>query len=193
MTDLRPERAAAARPRPQRTLVTPRLRLRPLRPADAAEIALHCSDARVARMTTRIPHPYPPGTAEAMIERVLAAPPDEPVWALDSGGDGENGLIGMIGFTRREAGTEIGYWVAPAVWGAGYATEAVEAVRDHAAACGVGALVAQVFQDNLASATVLTRAGFAYLGEGETYGLARGGMVPTFRYRLELGAREAAR
>ena len=52
---------------------------------------------------------------------------------------------------------------------------------------GLGALVAEVFQDNPASARVLTRAGFDYEGEGEIYSLARGGMVPTFRYRRRLG------
>ena len=45
---------------------------------------------------------------------------------------------------------------------------------------------AQVFQDNLASARVLLRAGFALVGSGEAHSLARGAMVPTFRYRREL-------
>jgi RimJ/RimL family protein N-acetyltransferase len=172
----------------QPELTTPRLRLRPLRPKDAAQIALHCSDARVARMTARIPHPYPPGTAEALIDRTLAGRGGETVWAIDSGDDDANGLIGMMGLIPREDGAaEVGYWVAPAVWGAGYAGEALEAVKAHAAATGVPALEAQVFQDNVASVRVLIRAGFAYVGEGEGHSVARGGMVPTFRYRLDLG------
>ena len=48
-----------------------------------------------------------------------------------------------------------------------------------AAARGLRALTAEVFQDNPASIRVLTRAGFAYEGEGEIYSLARGAMVPT--------------
>jgi RimJ/RimL family protein N-acetyltransferase len=94
----------------------------------------------------------------------------------------------MIALRRRADGAgEIGYWVAPAVWGAGYAGEAVEAIKAHGAAVGLPALVASVFQDNLASVKVLVRAGFVYEGEGEVYSLARGGMVPAFRYRLALG------
>ena len=50
---------------PQPELRTPRLRLRPLRRADAGLIELYASDAKVARMTARIPHPYPAGAAEA--------------------------------------------------------------------------------------------------------------------------------
>ena len=92
----------------------------------------------------------------------------EIVWALDAGADGENGLIGAdrAAAARRRASREIGYWVAPAFWGAGYASEAVEARgRPRRAARAGATLTAQVFQDNLASARVLTRAGFAYVGE----------------------------
>ena len=94
----------------------------------------------------------------------------ETVWALDTGADGENGLIGAdrAEAARRRREAEIGYWVAPAFWGAGYAGEAVEAVVARGRArCGLRArLTAQVFQDNLASARVLTRAGFALRGRG---------------------------
>ena len=50
----------------QPEIVTPRLRLRRLRPRDAALIALYASDRRVAWATAVIPHPYPPGAAEAL-------------------------------------------------------------------------------------------------------------------------------
>ncbi len=57
-----------------------------------------------------------------------------------------------------------------------------------AATSGLKALTAGVFQDNAASVRVVTRAGFVYLGESEIHSVARGAMVPSFRYRLELGA-----
>jgi RimJ/RimL family protein N-acetyltransferase len=175
-------------PLSQPELPTPRMRLRPLRPSDAALIGLYCAHPDVARMTTSIPHPYPPGLAESFIERVRAGRTGEVVWALDTGGEAKNGLIGLIAMQRRAAGgADIGYWVAPAFWGAGYALEAVEAVAAHARAEGLAALVAQAFQDNSASIKVLARAGFTYEGDGALYSVARGGMVPTFRYRLALG------
>jgi RimJ/RimL family protein N-acetyltransferase len=174
---------------PQVDIATPRLRLRGLKPRDAALIALHASDARVANMTAVIPHPYPPGLAESFVERARAPGARDRVWALDAGEEGENGLIGLIALKPRGDGeAEIGYWVAPAFWGTGYAGEAVEGVASWAAARGLRALVAEVFQDNPASIRVLNRAGFAYEGEGEIHALGRGAMVPTFRYRLRLGA-----
>ena len=43
-------------------------------------------------------------------------------------------------------------------------------------------LFAEVFQDNPASARVLTNAGFTYIGEAEAHSVARGANVPTWTY-----------
>jgi RimJ/RimL family protein N-acetyltransferase len=177
---------------PQPEIVTPRLRLRRRRPRDAGLVALYCSDRRVAWTTASIPHPYPPGAADGFIERVLAPGSGELSWALDTGADDENGLVGLIGLKPAdEAAAEIGYWVAPAFWNTGYASEAVEGVVGYAARTGWLELSAFVFQDNPASARVLTRAGFVYEGEGDVFSLARGAMVPSFRYRRSLGPEDA--
>lgn len=177
----------------QPEIATPRLRLRPLRAADAGLIALYVSDLRVAGTTASIPHPYPPGLAEGFIERTRAPGAAETVWAMDAGEDDENGLIGCISLKRREAGVaEIGYWVAPAFWGTGYASEAVEGLAAWAADEGLAALTAVVMQENAASIKVLTRAGFAYEGEAEMHSLALGRMVPSFRYRKVLGRKSGS-
>lgn len=167
-------------------LETARLRLRRLDPADAGLLGLYAADARVARMTTTIPHPFPPGGAEAFVARVTGPASAETARALDTGG--ENGLIGVISVKPAGPGVlGLGYWVAPAFWNAGYASEAVEAVAaELARQGGWEAATAEVFQDNVASARVLTRAGFAFEGEGEAHSVARGAMVPTFRYRRSL-------
>ena len=175
-------------------LQTERLRLRPLRPADAALVELYASDARVARMTERIPHPYPPGLAEAFVERVSGGIPGEVCWAIEvraePGSTAEaNALIGTI-ILRFETSerARIGYWVAPALWNTGYASEAVEAVVSQAPALGLSEVTARVFQDNLASVRVLIHAGFAYVDDGEAYSLGRGGVVATHNYRRAVRA-----
>lgn len=171
----------------QSDIVTPRLRLRRLGARDAALIALHASDRRVAWATSRVPHPYPPGAAEGLIERARAPGTGELYWALDPGTEEENGLIGLLALRLKPEGSgQVGYWVAPAFWNTGYAGEAVEGLIGWAAEAGLRELAAEVFQDNPASARVLTRAGFDYEGEGETYSLARDAMVPTFLYRRRL-------
>lgn len=172
---------------PQPELRTPRLRLRPLRRADAGLIELYASDAKVAHMTARIPHPYPPGTAETVVERAIARSGPGTIWALDAGEDAENGLIGLIELEATGPGrADLGYWVAPAFWNTGYASEAVEAVVRHAQDAGLQELTASVFQENAASVKVLLRAGFTYLGDGEKHSVARAAMVPIFRYHRML-------
>jgi RimJ/RimL family protein N-acetyltransferase len=170
-------------------IVTERLRLRRFRAADAALVELYASDPRVARMTERIPHPYPPGMAAGFVDRVRRGVPDEIGWAIDIGGEAENGLIGtiMLRLTAPDA-ARIGYWLAPAFWGTGYAREATEAVVGFAAGAGFREVTARVFQDNPASTKVLLRAGFAYVGDGEAYSVARGAMVPTHNYGRLLAA-----
>ena len=171
----------------QPDIVTARMRLRRLRRRDAALIALYSSDRRVGWATSRVPHPYPPGAAEALIERATAPGATELYWALDTGDDDENGLIGVIALRPKGEGAgQVGYWVAPAFWNTGYAGEAVEGLIGWAAEHDWRELTAEVFQDNPASARVLTRAGFDYEGEGETYSLARDTMVPSFLYRRRL-------
>jgi RimJ/RimL family protein N-acetyltransferase len=111
---------------------------------------------------------------------------------MDSGMDGENGLIGLISLEARGARVlELGYWVAPAFWGTGYASEAVEAIVGYVASGFDGTITAEVLQENDAAAKVLTRSGFRYLGEGEAHSVARGAMVPTFRYGLEAASFKA--
>ena len=171
-------------------IATERLRLRRFRPSDAALIELQASDRRVAWMTERVPHPYPPGLAAGFVERVAAGTEDEVGWAIDADLDyeAENGLIGTIMLRLEAPGSaRVGYWLAPAFWGTGYASEALGGVVGFARGAGFRELTARVFQDNPASVKVLIHAGFAYVDDGEAYSLARGTMVPTHNYRLAFG------
>jgi RimJ/RimL family protein N-acetyltransferase len=161
--------------------------LRPLRASDAGLIQLYASDRRLAEMTTTIPHPYPPGAAEAFVARALEDGERRAVWALDGSAHGSSELLGLVSLTRLDRGqAEIGYWVAPALWNAGYASEAVNAIVA-ADPLGSAALFATVFQDNPGSARVLTNAGFDYVGDAEAYSVARGATVPTWTYIRRLG------
>ena len=170
------------------TIRTGRLTLRPLRPSDAGPITLHASDARLARMTALIPHPYPPGAAEAFIEATLAGRRGEEVWAIDATPTGGEELVGIAGFRAAKAddGGELGYWVGPPYWNAGYATEAVTALVAHLfGPRQVAAISAPVFSDNLPSAAVLTKAGFREAGATRIFSVARGEEVPSRVFRLE--------
>ena len=166
------------------TIETERLVLRPLRASDAGPITLHASDERVARMTAAIPHPYPPGAAEAFVEGTLTGRRAEEVWAIDATPLGGEELIGVIGFMPNPG--VLGYWVGPPYWNVGYATEAVTALVAHLlTARGIERLEAAVFTDNPASASVLLNAGFCDIGITSIFSVARGESAPGRTFRLE--------
>lgn len=179
-------KAASAQTRPASTsqpeILTERLLLRPLRDSDAGLLALYAGDRRVAEMTTSIPHPFPPGAAEALIARAGAPDRDEDFWAIDGSASGLSEFLGLISLLRLDDGqSEVRFWIGPAFWKSGFASEALKglvAANPHDSRT----LFAAVFQDNPASARVLVNAGFDYLGEAEAHSVARGATVPTWTY-----------
>jgi RimJ/RimL family protein N-acetyltransferase len=160
--------------------------LRPVRPSDAGLMALYTSDLRVAQATSSIPHPLPPGTTEAFISRCMSDSRIEDAWIIDGTRAGSGEVMGVISLTRMDFGqSEIGYWVAPIFWNSGVASAAVSAlVAANPQASRI--IFATVQQGNPASARVLTNCGFSYLGDAESYCLARGGTVPTWTYSRKL-------
>ena len=163
-----------------------RFQLRPVRKSDAGLIRMYTADKRLAEMTTRIPHPLPPGATEAFIARVSAVDSAEQVWVMDGASRGLSEVLGIIGLKQMDRDqAEIGYWVAPAFWNTGYASQAVTALVQ-ANPLGHATYFASVFQDNPGSARVLTNAGFEYIGDAETFSVARNGKVPTWTYLKKL-------
>lgn len=147
---------------------TPRLRLHPL-PVDAARALVDDPEAAPAFL----PAPPAPGWPSADLLEVLpgyaeAAGADPSLvgwgaWLLVLRDDPT--VIGDAGFHAPpdEAGeVELGYGLAPAYRGRGFATEAVEALCAHAFADPrTAAVVATTVPGNLPSARVLERCGFA--------------------------------
>jgi len=176
---------------PDGAIAAGRFVLRPVRKSDAGLFAMYAGDKRVAEATRSIPHPLPPGAAEAFVTRAMQRGGDEDVWVMDGAASGLAEVLGVISLKRMDEAkynrdqSEIGYWVAPAFWNTGFASEAVRAL--------IGAnpqsnrtVFAEVFQDNPGSARVLTNAGFQYLGDAETFSVARNARVPTWTYIRKL-------
>jgi RimJ/RimL family protein N-acetyltransferase len=167
-------------------IVADRFALRPVRRSDAGLFHLYAGDRRVAEATRSIPHPLPPGAAEAFVARAMKPGGEEDVWVMDGTASGLPEVLGVISLKRIDRGqSEIGYWVAPAFWNGGIASQAVQAIMA-ANPQGCRTVFASVFQDNPGSARVLTNAGFEYLGDAESYSVARGARVPTWTYLRKL-------
>lgn len=165
--------------------------LRHMQRSDVGLIALYAGDKRVAEATHSIPHPLPPGAAEAFVARAMAGKADEEIWAMDGLSTGLPEVLGVISLEHMDVNqlsggqSEIGFWVAPAFWNTGFASEAVRALVA-ANPQNNRTIFAEVFQDNPGSARVLTNAGFQYLGDAETFSVARNARVPTWTYVKKL-------
>ena len=168
-------------------VVSERFVLRPLRISDAGLIAHYTADRRVAEGTRSIPHPLPPGAAESYVRRAMAAQRDEDVWAIDGSTNKLAEVLGVVSLTRvSDEQSELGFWIGAGFWNTGFATEAVSALVE-ANPHGSRTLFAEAFQDNPGSARVLTNCGFEYLGDAESWSVARDARVPTWTYLRKMG------
>lgn len=166
-------------------LLSARLKLRLLEPADAPRLVEVLNDWEVVRLTSNIPHPYGPADAEGFIaaqeRRRLAG--EGVALALERSVDGA--LVGAIGFGLESGSPELGYWLAREAWGQGLMTEAVRRLVRHLFAdLGFASVWASAHPDNVASARVLEKAGFAPDGRCDCAMPARGGSVDAPRFRL---------
>ena len=171
---------------------TERLLLRPGWAEDAPALARAIADEAVVRNLATAPWPY--GLADA--EAFLASPSDPalPRFLITERTDAAPRLIGACGLARRSSGNvELGYWIARAHWGQGFATEAGLALVEIARTLKLPRLEASHFVDNPASGRVLDKLGFIATGlSAERYSCARGGDAVSRLYRLRLIERQEA-
>ena len=142
---------------------TPRLLLRPGFPEDAPALVATIADEAIVRHLATAPWPYRMRDATAF----LAAPGDPvlPRLLMFERTSGAPRLVGACGLGRRPSGAvELGYWVARADWGRGFATEAAGALIDIARTLGFAQLEGSHFLDNPASGRVLEKLGFTPTG-----------------------------
>jgi len=139
--------------------------LREWRPGDAASLARHANNPRVARnLRDLFPNPYTHDDAvEWIVRHAGATQPTQ--FAIVAGDDavGGIGLTAMSDVFHRSV--EIGYWLSESFWGRGIMAQAVRAVTAYAFShLDVAHVFAGVFETNRASARVLEKAGFTLEG-----------------------------
>ena len=140
---------------------TERLLMRRFRMDDTADMHRLLTDPQAMRYWSTLPHVSLEQTEEWVRSEVEAPPEliDDFVVTLD----GE--VIGKLGCWRLP---EVGFLFDPAVWGQGYASEALTAFIERRRGFGPGELTADVDPRNHASHRLLTRCGFV-----ETHRAAR--------------------
>ncbi|AKC88183.1 GNAT family N-acetyltransferase [Pseudoxanthomonas suwonensis] len=135
--------------------------LRAWRQDDLEALLRHADDPLVPRgLSDRFPHPYTRADGEAFLAgRVVDL--DQPVLAIEIGGEACGGIGARVGRGERAHGAELGYWLGRAHWGQGWMTRVVAAYLDWLVpALGLRRVEANVLDANPASARVLEKNGF---------------------------------
>lgn len=162
-SDLRPERQDPLTLIDCPVIVTERLVLRKPMADDIADMTALADNINVARMLSRMPHPYTQDDAREFVEKVEDGEFTGCVYACTLA---ENGAFtGCAGLEDLGRGPEIGYWLGEPFWGHGYATEMVEAIVDLAfRVTDLDSLIAGSRIANGASRRVLEKCGFRFTG-----------------------------
>lgn len=164
---------------------TGRLTLRHLRPEDAAPLLAVFGDAEVMRFGDG---PQPAAYVEAWVRRAIdehyPAQGFGPYAVVERASGALLGYCGLFAFPdvggRPEI--ELGYRLARAAWGRGYATEAAAAARDHAfATLGLARLIALIDPANTRSVAVAQKIGMRY----EREAMLEGYTHPDHVYAIE--------
>lgn len=132
-----------------RVLQTKRLKLRPLKAADAPAIARLIGNWNVIRWLTSPPWPYRLADAQWFV--------------ADDGSSGsfcieiDGAFAGIVGLTNK---LDLGYWLGQPFHGQGYMTEAARAVVDSHFSDHAERLMSGYIPGNETSAGVLKKCGF---------------------------------
>ncbi|MDV7141745.1 GNAT family N-acetyltransferase [Tropicimonas sp. TH_r6] len=174
-------------------LVTPRCRLRPLRPEDAEAMAGIGGEYDVARNTSSIPSPWPVAEARDWIAQGQ--------WQGTAGFrlgicDRAGKLIGMAGLSPMDEDgvSSLAYLLEKSLWGRGIVTEVMARFLPAMfRAFPLTAIEADHDTDNPASGAVLRKLGFRYTGDRITDPTRlRLEPTPVSHYRLERSSFEAS-
>jgi RimJ/RimL family protein N-acetyltransferase len=166
---------------------TARMWLRWPRASDQAAIHRFCSLWEVARYTARIPHPYPPGSAERFIYAARQANASgRDLTLVLAPKKGKRDVIGSISLESRGADRlALGFALAPEYWNEGLATEAAcVMVKAGFALTAAVEILASAAIDNPASRRVLEKCGFELVSTGPRGAPARGELVESHNFRL---------
>ncbi|WP_420863658.1 GNAT family N-acetyltransferase [Algirhabdus cladophorae] len=145
-------------------IVTDRLVMRPLVAADGDRVVEMLNNYSVSQWLARVPFPFSHSDLRILDE---------------NGGSRWPGLMGisldgtLIG--GLSCGTDFGYYLTPAFWGRGLATEAGRAVLEtYFQQTQANQIGAGYFPNNAPSKRVLDKLGFKYLRRGRQHCTAQG-------------------
>lgn len=167
-------------------ILTERLRLRAVARGDLGRIVEAMSDWAVQQWLEDPPYPYTEADALAWLETVARDHQTGRPRAFAVAERAGDRLAGCIALNGAGASPMLGYWVHRDTWGLGYATEAARGLLTYAReALGIQCVMSITDPDNRPSQRVLTKLGFACLGEAHRAHPTRRGATYVIPFRLD--------
>jgi [ribosomal protein S5]-alanine N-acetyltransferase len=179
-------------------LRTERLVLRPFVEDDVESLWPYVSDPELARHMSWAAHTQRHETLDFVRSRIEAAAAGTDLTLAVVHDDRAQGCIGLHGMAWemrawRVDRAELGYWLAPPLWGRGLITEAARAVVDFGfATLGLHKITVGCLDGNQGSQRVIEKLGFRFVGRLVDDAWRDGAWWSHLRYEL-LAAEWAAR
>ena len=164
-------------------LTLERCTVRPWRLDDADSLARHANNRKVwIALRDLFPHPYTIDDAHTFLKSVVNSEPIT-LFCIEVNGDAVGGIGIRIGADVHRQTAEMGYWLSQKFWGRGIMTEAVAAFSDFCfQEFQLRRIHAEPFANNLASARVLEKAGFAFEGRLKNNVIKDGKLLDSLLY-----------
>jgi ribosomal-protein-alanine N-acetyltransferase len=157
--------------------------IRPWRLDDAESLARHANNRNVwIALRDLFPQPYTIEDGRTFLKSVINSEPVT-LFCVEANGAAVGGIGIRIGADVHRQTAELGYWLSQEFWGRGIMTEAVAVFTDF---CfenfQLRRVYAEPFANNLASARVLEKAGFAFEGRLKNNVLKDGKLLDSLLY-----------
>ncbi|MFD1064827.1 GNAT family N-acetyltransferase [Oceanobacillus locisalsi] len=168
-------------------LFTKRLCLRKIRPADASALFAIWSDPAVVAFMNISAFTHESQATEMINTLNELAETNQAIRysVIDLGSQEIIGSCGFNSIDSENARVEIGYDIAKAHWGNGYAPEAIQALIHEAFyRSGINRIEAKVEPANMNSVKVLQKIGFTFEGTLRQYEKVKGELIDMDMYSL---------
>ncbi len=166
-------------------IVTRRLILNQIKPADIPDIVSYAGNIKIVENTRSMPHPYYEEDAIAWMNMANEGFKNRDNFMFAMRLKDTHSFIGGIGLTLdvENNRAELGYWLAEKFWNLGYTTEAVQAILKFGfEQLQLNKVIAVYLTANEASGKVMTKNGMIKEAEFKNHDVKRGSSIEDNEY-----------
>lgn len=166
---------------------TPRLVLREPAEEDIVAMTALADNVRIAAQLPDMPCPYTISDAGRFIRRLRERANDLAAFAITRRDDGV--LVGCGKIETGDCESALALWIGEPYWNRGYATEAAQALLDHAfnRSPRLVTIRTNIRTINPAARRMLEKCGFQYAGPGAEIDIRARSLVPVDHYQIDRG------